>query len=186
MPDSIAVGRHVGSGGAVQAYRMVRDVFVEIRENQQQFEHALPLLGVWIGCLLLEVLDDGQRIRKEPFEIPRVYRLALAATGEGVVGADKCLIEKMIEAQVLRRESGRDRIGAWGPSAISWLGGLHSAPQNLRRNIPEVRGRETTIIFSPGRQDQRADVTQTHIPSAPSVRRACTGRSLGLAVKPIV
>ena len=98
MPDSIAVGRHVGSGGAVQAYRMVRDVFVEIRENQQQFQHALPLPGVWIGCFFLEVLDDGQRIREQPLEIFRVHGMALAATSKGMVSTDKCLVEKMIEA----------------------------------------------------------------------------------------
>jgi hypothetical protein len=128
---------------------MVRDVFVEIRENQQQFEHPLPLLGVWISCFFLEVLDDGQRIREQPLEIFRVHGMALAATSKGMVGADKCLVKKMVEAQVLRRKSGRDRIGAWSPSAISWHGGLHSAPQNLGWNIPEARGRETTTTFSP-------------------------------------
>ena len=143
---------------------MVRDVFVEIRENQQQFQHALPLPGVWIGGFFLEVLDDGQRIRQQPLEFFRVHSMALAATSKGMVSTDKCLIEKMIEAQVLRRESGRDRIGAWGPSAISWLGGLHSAPQNLRRNIPEVRGRETTIIFLPKWKDPWDAVTKMHMP----------------------
>jgi hypothetical protein len=154
---------------------MVRDVFVEICETQQQFEHALPLLRVWIGCLFLEVLDNGQRIREQPFEIFSVHGMALAAMSESVVGADKCLIEKMIEAQVLRRESGRDHIGAWGPSAISWHGGLHSAPQTLGRNIPEVRGRETTIIFSQGWKYQQDAVTKTHmprpLPAAPGIAR---------------
>jgi hypothetical protein len=98
---------------------MVRNVFVQIRENQQKFEHAFALLGVRIGRVFLEIFDDGQRIREEPFEVPRIHGVALPAASQGMVGANKCLIEKVIEAESFCRESGWDRVGARGPSAIA-------------------------------------------------------------------
>lgn len=130
---------------------MVRDVFVEIRENQQQLEHPLPLLGVWIGRLFLEILDDSQSIREKPFEVPRIHGVPLPATSKGVIRADKCLIEEMIEAQSFRRESGWDRVGAGDPSAISGRWRVHGAPHSLPGRHPRARGRETTTVFRKGR-----------------------------------
>lgn len=92
--------------------------------------------------------------------------MALATASESVVGAKKCLVEKVIETQALRCESGGDRIGAWGPSATSRYGSVHGVPQTPGRISPEARGRETTTTFSQGQRYRRHAVTKTHMQSA--------------------
>jgi hypothetical protein len=85
------------SSRPIQANRMVRDVFVKICEDQQQFEHPVPLLGIWLAGSSLEVLDDRQGIRQQPFNVRALQRTPLPASAEGMVGAQKRLVEKMVE-----------------------------------------------------------------------------------------
>ena len=88
------------SGWAVKPHRMVGDVFVEVRQNQQQFEHPVALTGIGHGGAFFEVFHNRQRICKQPFQIARIHGAALAAAIEGVVSAQECFVEKMIEAQL--------------------------------------------------------------------------------------
>jgi hypothetical protein len=97
-----------GSGRTVQANGMVRDVFVQVREHQQQVQHALPLFQIGFSHFLFEVFDDGERIRQQPFEIPGRQGAAFAAANERVVCANKRFIKKMVKAKLLVRERSRD------------------------------------------------------------------------------
>ncbi len=62
------------SGWPRDAHGMMRYVFVEVCENQQKLEHAVPLLWIRLLRAFFETLDDGQRIGKKPFEASGIHR----------------------------------------------------------------------------------------------------------------
>jgi hypothetical protein len=78
---------------------------MQIREDQQQLEHSVTLVGIALSRLLVQIIHDGKRIGEQPFETYRVDRLAGAAALEGLVGPDECLIEKMVQAELFRAET---------------------------------------------------------------------------------
>ena len=86
----------------------MRDVFVEVREDQKQFKHALPLLRIGFARIFFEVFYDGKSIREQPFNVTGRHGVPLAAAIECLVGTHECLVEKMVEAESLVRESDRD------------------------------------------------------------------------------
>lgn len=91
---------------------MVGDVLVEVRQNQQQFEHPIALIGIGLGGSFFKIFHNGQRVRKQPFQVARIHGAALAAAIEGVVGAEKCFVKKMVQAQLLGSQGCGNRIGA--------------------------------------------------------------------------
>jgi hypothetical protein len=95
-------GRQHGPGlrELVETYGVVGDVLVQIGEQQQELEHAVALLGLWIAGFFLEIFHDRQRVREQPFDIGGVHGPPFAASAEGLVGAAKRVVEKMIEAEL--------------------------------------------------------------------------------------
>ena len=98
---------------------MVRHVFVEVREDQKQLEHAVALLGIGLARVRFEILYDGERVRQKPFQIARTHRASLAGAIEGVIRAKKRFVEKMIEAELFGRQRGRNGIRTPSPAATS-------------------------------------------------------------------
>ena len=51
-------GQYGESGGTVQTHGMMCDIFVQVRQHQQQIQHPLALLGNGITHFLLQILDN--------------------------------------------------------------------------------------------------------------------------------
>ncbi len=85
------------------------DIFVEIREHQQQFEHAIALLRVRIISPFLEIFNDGKSVREQPLKTGGIDRRALAAGIERLISPREGLVEKMIEAQLFACKALRDQ-----------------------------------------------------------------------------
>jgi len=114
----MAPGRE--SGRAVEADGVVRHVLVQVRQHQQQVQHALPLAGIGLADFFIQIADDGERIGEKPFEVAGTELAAFAAAIQRIVRAGERVVEKMIEAKLLGRESIRNRTRARGPSAACW------------------------------------------------------------------
>jgi len=80
---------------------MVRDVLVKIGENQKQLKHAVTLVGIRIARAFFEILHDCQCVREKPLNYFCVRGNAAAATVKRLIGALECLVQKMIEAELL-------------------------------------------------------------------------------------
>jgi hypothetical protein len=78
---------------------MVRDILVEVRQNQQQLEHPVTLIRIGLCGAFFQIFHDHQSIGEEPFKIALVHGAALAAVIEGKVSAQKSFLKKMIETQ---------------------------------------------------------------------------------------
>ena len=104
------------------------DVFVEIREDEQQLEHPISLFWFWIACSLLQILHDRKRVCEQPFKALRINWAVLTAPIEGLVRSDECLVEKVVKAKSLARKRRRDQIGTRWPSADSESTGIHDTP----------------------------------------------------------
>lgn len=115
---------------------MMRDVFMEVRQHQQQVQHSLALAGIGFADFFFEIRHDGECVRQQPFEVAGSQRTSLAAAREGVVCADERLIEEMIQTKLLGGECSRDRLLAWGPSATSETRTAHGTPQRPGTNFP--------------------------------------------------
>jgi len=136
------------SGRPVQTDRMVRDVFVKICEDQQQFQHPVPLLWIWFACPGFEVLDDRKRIRQQPFDIRALQRTPLATSAERLVGAQKRFVEKMVKAEPLARQSRGDRVCTRCPLTAPGDGG-HGITTLPRGKFQGTRRRAYHSLFFP-------------------------------------
>lgn len=76
----------------------MRDVFVHVRKNQEQFEHAVPLFGLRLVGAFLQIRDHGQCIREEQFEAVRIDRAPFTAAAQRFIRAHKSFIDKMVQA----------------------------------------------------------------------------------------
>lgn len=99
-----------GLSGPFQAHGMVRHIFMKVGELEKQFEHPVPVLRLGIARFLFEVLDDCKRVREEPFDIRGVHCATFAAAAKSLVGAKECVVQKMLEAELLGRKSRWNRI----------------------------------------------------------------------------
>ena len=88
------------SGGMLDAHGMVRDIFVEIREDQQQLEHAIALFRLRLVGALFQIFHRRERIGKQPFQAVFRQQGAFTATRESLIGAQERFVEKMIEAKL--------------------------------------------------------------------------------------
>jgi len=118
---------------------MMRDVFMEVRQHQQQVQHSLALAGIGFADFFFEIRHDGECVRQQPFEVAGSQRTSLAAAREGVVCADERLIEEMIQTKLLGGECSRDRLLAWGPSAISEGRTAHGTPRKTQERVTRVK-----------------------------------------------
>ena len=91
---------------------MMGDVFVEVRQNQQQLEHPVALIRIRLGGAFFEIFHNRQRIRKQPFQVARIHGAALAAAIEGAIGPQERFVKKVIETQSFGGQSCGNRIGA--------------------------------------------------------------------------
>jgi hypothetical protein len=108
-----------------ETHGVVRDVFVQICEHQEQLQHAVALFGARLFGALFQIFHRGQRVGEQPFEAFFAERNAFAAAGQGQIGADESFIEKMIETQLGGGERGRSGVRASGAIAMDGSGGCH-------------------------------------------------------------
>jgi hypothetical protein len=104
---------------------MVGCVFVEIGEAEQEFEHAIPFLGIWLDGSFFEIRHDREGIREKLLDDLRVNGVALAAALHHFAGAVKRFVEEMVEADLLAGEAGRDSVHAGGSATNSSDGCAH-------------------------------------------------------------
>jgi hypothetical protein len=120
----------------LDVHGMVRDVFMEIRKDQQQFEHAIALFGLRLVGALFQILHRGERIGKQPFQAFSCQRRSFTAERESLIGAQKSFIEKMIEAKLCTGECRRRRLCAASTYAMDGNSGFHPTPLILERLQP--------------------------------------------------
>src|SRR5271168_1807742 len=108
---------------------MVRHILMEVGKNQKQFEHAIALIGLRLVRGLFQIFDDGERIRKQPFEAAGIEGCAFAAACQSLVRADESVVEKVVEAKLNSTKRGRNRFCTPTPQAASGHGGSHHTPQ---------------------------------------------------------
>src|ERR1700690_2637006 len=88
VPRRRDVPRRRGSlGWMLDAHGMVRDVFVQIREDQQQLKHAIALFGLRLVGALFQILHGGERIGKQPLQTFFADWGSFTAARECLVGA---------------------------------------------------------------------------------------------------
>ncbi len=139
----IVPGSRGGSGEAFDADGMVRDVFVQVRENEKEFEHTIALLRIWFTCAFFQVFHDRQGVSEEPFEAFRVHWAAGATALKGLVSANECFVEEMVEAELLAGKGPRNRLGTRFPSARDRNRRVHYTPQSaFERPSLEAVGRD--------------------------------------------
>jgi hypothetical protein len=83
---------------------MVGGVFMQVRETEYEFEHAVTLIGIGFIGAGFELLHGSKRVREEPFEFVRLQRMATLAILESAFGAHGSFVEEMVEAQLCRSE----------------------------------------------------------------------------------
>ena len=129
-------------GEAFEAHRVVRDIFVQICQDKEKFEHAIALLGIRHIGAFLEIFYDCKRVRKEPLKIAGFHRDAAAAAIERLVRARERFIEEMAQAELFGGESAGYRVGTPGSAAISGRSGCHDPPHGPEVTFPELIGLE--------------------------------------------
>jgi len=117
----------------LDAHRMVGDVFMEIRQDQQQFEHTIALFGLRLVGALFQILHGGERVGKQPLQAFFGQRRSFTAARESLIGAQKGFIEKMIEAKLCARECRRSRFCATSSYAMDGNSAFHPTPLILER-----------------------------------------------------
>lgn len=122
---------------------MMRDILVQVGKNQKQLEHAIALFRLRLVRGLFQILDDCEGIGKQPFKTTGIKRSAFAAASQSLVGADKSVVEKMVEAKPNSAKRGRNRFRTPNPEAASGHGGSHHTPQISSGYYLEVRERLT-------------------------------------------
>jgi hypothetical protein len=110
---------------------MVRNVLVKIRKDQQKLEHPVALLRIWISRALFQILYDRQRIGEQPLQIAWVQLLALVRSFQRFICAEKCFVEKMVQAKSLARESLRKIVCTPWPAALCVDSDRHDSPRGL-------------------------------------------------------
>lgn len=91
-------------GGALHLRSVVRGVFVQVRKAEDEFQHAVALIGIRFIGAGFELLHGSECVREEPFEFVGLQRVAALAILEGALGAHGGFVEEMIEAQLCRSE----------------------------------------------------------------------------------
>src|SRR5580698_6954996 len=89
----------------------VRDVLVEVRENEQKLQHAVALIVVLPG-LIVKAGHNGERVGEHCLETDGIDRAARAAALERFVGARERFIEIVVEAVLFGSETLRNLVGA--------------------------------------------------------------------------
>ena len=105
---------------------MVSGVFVKIREAQQKLQHAVALLRLRLGRPFLEIRNDGEGVRQKSFHDLRIDGAAFLKTLHELIGAEKRLVEEMIEADLFAREAGWNQIGTRCSAANPGDCGIHN------------------------------------------------------------
>lgn len=114
---------------------MVRDVLMQIRQNQEQLEHSVSLFRTETVCSLLEALNNRKSVGKQPFETLRIDWVPLTAAPQRLIGAKECLLDEVIEAESLCSQRGRNRSCTRRPSAISRNTVAHDTPRIAKRRL---------------------------------------------------
>ena len=109
----------------------MRHVLVQVCKNQQEFEHAVALVGIRFGCAFFEILDDRKGIGEQPFQRFGIYRKPAPATVKSLAGTQERFVHEMIQTKLLARERERNRLGTLGPLAISGSADVHDTPTPL-------------------------------------------------------
>lgn len=117
---------------------MMRDVFLQIREDQEQLEHAIADVVVVCGGAIIEVIDDSQGIREKPFEFGGIDGAVFTAEFQCMIGAQKSFVQKMTQAEAFRSQSGRNWIRALDPPAIAGDKGGHEFTPRVRKLGPDT------------------------------------------------
>jgi hypothetical protein len=103
----------------------MRDVFLEIREDQKQLKHSVALLRIRLVRSFFEVFDDRERIRKQPLEAARIHRFPAAEVLQSAIRSNERFVEKVVEAELFGNKSHWDRAWTPKPAARSGHGGIH-------------------------------------------------------------
>jgi hypothetical protein len=137
-------GRRVSSGRMLDAYGMMCDVLVEIREDQQQLEHAITLFRLRFVRALFQIFDRRERVRKQPFQAGFGKWGPFTATLESLIGTQERFVEKMIQAESCASERRRRGLRAPRTGAVDGYSGFHRTPLILERLLPRGWGESST------------------------------------------
>ncbi len=94
-------------------------IFVKVRKNQKQFQHAIALMRIGFTRALFEVLDDGKSVRQKPFQVAGLHRRTFPAPVKRRIGSLERFVQKVVEAQLFSCQSGGNRIRARRFAAVA-------------------------------------------------------------------
>ena len=125
-PKGISATTAKVSGSRTEGDGVVSGVFVKIGEAQEKLQHAVALLRLRLGRPFLEIRNDGEGVRKKSFHDLRIDGAAFLKTLHELIGAEKRLVEEMIEAHLFAREAGRNQVGTRCSAANPSGCGIHN------------------------------------------------------------
>ena len=128
----------------LDAHGMVRDVFVEIREDEQQLKHAIALLGLRLVGALFQILHRSERVGQQPFETFFGQWRSFTATLESLISAQERFVEEMIQAEFRAAQRWRRRLRAPRTGAVDGYSGFHRTPLILELLLPRGWGESST------------------------------------------
>ena len=128
----------------LDAYGMMCDVLVQIREDQQQFEHPITLFRLRLVGALFQIFHRRERIGEQPFQAVFGQWGPFTATLESLIGAHERFVEKMIQAEFRAGERRRRGLRAPGTGAVDGYSGCHRTPLILERLVPRGWGESST------------------------------------------
>jgi hypothetical protein len=140
--------RNFASSVSLDAHRMMRHVFLQVRKDQKKFEHAVALVRVRLVRAFFEIFNHGERIRKQPFEAAGIDRFTPTEILQSAIGSNERLVEKMIEAELFGNEPYRNRAGTPRPAAWGGRCGVHDLLHFLGLNFLRGTGKPSIFLLS--------------------------------------
>lgn len=116
------------SGESLQTHGVMREVFVQIGDDQQEFEHSIALIGVGRVGAFFQVLDYRESIGKNPLEDFWLERPAVLAGLKRFLDPHERFVEKMVQAQLFGGKPRRNFLCATALPATCCDRGIHRPP----------------------------------------------------------
>src|SRR5215469_17936087 len=94
-------------------------VFVNIRQTEQQFQHAVAVFRLGVPRAFFQINDNRERVGQKALKSFRIDGISLTAPRHGLVRAAKCFFQKVSQAHLFPGQTWRNQMGTRSPAAKS-------------------------------------------------------------------